>query len=233
MPNLRALSAELSNPPDDQQDHRNHQEEVEQRSSNESRDARDDPDDDEQDRNRHEPVQVLHSTSSFRSRKPRSGEVMIRAGPGMWSVSVLRDRRVDFLGPRSDPAFQVADLPVALLPEELRRATAPRSGPAVDDDMPFGLDLLVPLRQLPERDQPRSLGTEIPDLPLVRLPNVDQRDPLASIEQLLQLGSGKVRRIVRHSLQASSIGFNTAEQLVIDQLGHRRIVPAHGALRVP
>src|SRR6266542_982924 len=82
-------------------------------------------------------------------------------------------------------------------------------------------------RQLTERDQLRA-GNPV-DLPLGGLADVDQLDAPPVVEQLPQLHRGQ-RRAGRRGLRL--VGDDTAELLVVDQLGDGRVLAADRALRV-
>src|SRR6266511_2463970 len=142
-------------------------------------------------------------------------------------VSVLGHARVDRLHVGDDTAAEVPGRGEAGLLQQRQRLGRAPAGLAVDDHRIGLRQLGQAARQLTERDQLRA-GNPV-DLPLGGLADVDQLDAPPVVEQLPQLHRGQ-GRAGRRGLRL--VGDDTAELLVVDQLGDGRVLAADRALRV-
>src|SRR5689334_4143428 len=101
-------------------------------------------------------------------------------------TSVLRHARIDVLGPRRDPAFQVDQTTVeARAFERLDRFRAAHATLAMHDRVELLIDLVHARDDVAQRDQLRSRNAR--NLELVRLAHVDDLNLVATQTTRVQL----------------------------------------------
>src|SRR5579863_5289439 len=101
-------------------------------------------------------------------------------------VSVLRNRRIDFVAPGIDAAQHVLDFLEASGPQNVAGFGAAAAHLAMRDDLDARIELVQPLRQIAQRDQLRA--RDAGDLVLVRLTHIDELELVAAIEARLESG---------------------------------------------
>src|SRR5215204_5095210 len=151
------------------------------------------------------------------------------------SSLVLRDARVNVVRPGGDAALEVEELALeARARQRLDGAGAADAALAVDDRLAPLLDLAHALCDLTERDE--LCAGDARYLVLVWLAHVDDLQVVAAVDALFQLGRRDLfhpsllrRRRVLHLRNRRP---QAAELFVVDQLLHRRVLAADGALRV-
>src|SRR3984885_2207416 len=141
--------------------------------------------------------------------------------------SVLRNRRVYFIGPGQNPAFQIPNLLESRLAQEFSSLGRTLSASAVRNDLTRAIELVPPPRKIAERNQ---MPAEIADLILMRLANVENVKIISAIESAFQFAWGNFRNGClrrRRFLAANSAKFG-----VINQLRDARMYPAHRTIRI-
>src|SRR5215471_8959885 len=158
----------------------------------------------------------------------RPGARSMRAIAGRMKGSVRGQRRIDLAGPGQDSPAHVDRVREAGVLDHGEALSAAGPALAVQHDPAVLRELLqgVPVEELVLGDEHRAGDRH--DLVLVRLPDVDQEDLLVVVEHRLELGRGD-RGPGRRAL--GILGHRAAERLVVDELGDRRVLAAHRALR--
>src|SRR5882672_26357 len=100
-----------------------------------------------------------------------------------WRNSVLRDFRVDDLGPEVDAAREAVHLAEAHVPEDETGVHAAVADVTVDDRPALAIQLLDAARELRERDVDRALEVRL--LPLPVLADVHQHHLFPGIDHLV------------------------------------------------
>src|ERR1043165_3183372 len=142
---------------------------------------------------------------------------------------ILRDARIDVLGPGGDAAFQV-DQPTrkARALQRFDRFRTAHPALAMNDRIHALIDLVHARDDVAQRDQLRSRYAR--DLELVRLPHVDDLNLVATQTTRIQLSRADLfeLRIRRRKLMRR----HSAKLFVIDQSGNRRVLAADRTLRI-
>src|SRR6266513_1822995 len=141
--------------------------------------------------------------------------------------SVFCNGRINLVGPRKDAALQVKDFAETRLTQEVHglRGTLPAA--AMRDNFLRRIEFMYAPGQLPERKQ---MSLEITELVLVRLAHIENEQIISTIEPGFELARSDLRHL--HGRAGSFFAAYSAEFVVIDQLGNRRMRSAHRAVRI-
>ena len=101
---------------------------------------------------------------------------------------VLLHGAINLIGPCENAAFEVLDLRIPSLLQDLVRLRTAAAHLAMHDDVIRRADFIEAVWEFAEWNETRAVAGEIGDLPFVRLTHVDNRDVLPMIEFVLQLG---------------------------------------------
>src|SRR5262249_24406092 len=138
---------------------------------------------------------------------------------------VLRKAGVDLVAPGENATFHVANMLKAGLPEDTAGLRAADSALAVDHDVGFLIELVQMLGHGRQRDQVCAGNARNPVL--VRLPNIDEYEVVAAVQLFFYFPDFDFAFV-----HLRLLGGNSAELLIIDELGDGTVFAADGALRI-
>src|SRR5215217_92194 len=169
----------------------------------------------------------LSDADDDQAKTRRGGHASERPASTSRSDLVLGYARVDLLAPGRDAAFDVVDVLETRVLQQLDGPGAAGSGLAVDDKVLVLIQLHQTLRQLAEGYEPDA---DVGDFVLVRLAYVEHVD----LFLVVQLAFEILNRDLRHAvlLLGGACLRDAAELLVVDELGHGRVLAADGAVGV-
>jgi hypothetical protein len=101
---------------------------------------------------------------------------------------VLLHGVINLIGPCEDTAFEVFDLRIPGVLQDLVRLRTAAAYLAMHDDVLRWAEVIEAVWELAEWDETRAVAGEIGDLPFMRLAHVNNSDVLLVIEFVLQLG---------------------------------------------